>query len=358
MRREIVIAVKEFKDHLTSNRFLIIFVVLILMSIAAIVTGVGDYRNQIASYASYNYSLTQAASSIYGRFQPPMPSMMFVFQRFSVIYASMGWLLAIAIGFDLISKEKETGTLKLLLARPLFRDSIINGKIIGSMAILVVGLAVTIMLSIALLMLQGITPTMDDLVNILLFFIILTLFTIAFLAIAIMASVIAKNSTMAFLIAIGFVVFSLLIPNFSNSVSSIILGPAPPETIPYTNSSMLQLIAESGGPHAVHVGNSSDGHVATINGVKMMDNPAYIDYEINEWAITGTLDLVSPIYDFNSISSAVVQPETVDIDPNGYVIGSTNNRILTVIPEIISLLLITILGFAIAYVKFMRMDVR
>ncbi len=105
MRPEMVIAVKEFKDHLTSNRFLIIFVVLILMSIAAIVTGVGDYHDQIASYASYNYSLTQAASGSYGGFQPPMPSMMFVFQRFSVIYASIGWILAIAIGFDLISKE-------------------------------------------------------------------------------------------------------------------------------------------------------------------------------------------------------------------------------------------------------------
>lgn len=245
-----------------------------------------------------------------------------------------------------------------MLVRPLYRDSIINGKIIGSMAILVVALAVTIILSIALLMLQGITPTGDDLVNILSFFIVLALFSLAFLAIAIMASVIAKNSTLAILIALGLVVFSLCIPNFSSSLSSIILGPAPPETIPYSNSAVLQLNAESGGPHAVHVGNSSEGRVTTINAVEMMDNPAYIEFERNEWAITGTLDLISPIYDFNSISSAVVQPVTVDIDPNGYVIGSTNNRILTVIPEIISLLLITILGFAIAYVKFMRIDIR
>ena len=352
MKPEIIIAVKEFKSSLASKRFLLIFALLMVMSIAAIVTGVGDYRNQIASY---NANLTQAASSISGR-KLPMPSMMLVFQRFSVIFATVGWLLAIAIGFDLISKEKDAGSLKLLLARPLFRDSIINGKIIGSMAIIIMALAVTFMLSIALLMLLGITPTGDDLASIIIFFVVLSLFSLAFLSIAIMASVIAKNSTMAMLIAIGLVVFSLFIPNFSSSVSGIILGPAPPETIPYSDSAMLQLNAGSGGPHAVHIGNSSVGDVATINGIMMMDNPAYRDYEINEWAITGTLDLLSPISDFNSISSAVVQPETVDYGPNGNVIGINQNG-LTVIPELISLLLITITGFAIAYTKFLRLDV-
>ena len=354
MKTEFIVATKEFKDHLTSKRFLLIFTVLILMSIAAIITGVGYYHSQLANY---NSVLMLASSGNNSDFMspPPMPSMMLVFQSFSEIFATVGWLLPIAIGFDLISKEKETGSLKQLLARPLFRDSIINGKIIGSTALLIVALAATFLVMIALLLLQGIIPTGDDLINIVSFFPILVIFSLAFLAIALTASVLAKNSTMAMLMAIGFVVFCLLIPNFSSSVSSIILGPAPPATIPYTNSSNSGTSQTGAGGPGTRVAN-----IVSSNGVRMEINPAYNAYEQNAEIITRLMDLISPTSDFTGISSAIVQPSTITIGENekGGNVGIERHSASAAIPYIIALLVITIVGFAIAYARFMRMDVR
>ena len=235
MRPEFIVAVKEFKDYLTSKRFLLIFAVLLIMCIAAVIAGVSSYNSQLSTY---NQELTRAATrnATAGgfSFQPQMPSMMLIFRSFSTSFITVGWLLAIGIGFDLISKEKESGSLKLLLARPTFRDSIINGKILGSSAILIISLAATFLVAVALLLFQGITPAGDDLSRLVVFFLVLVLFCVSFLAIAIAASAISKNSTMAILLAIGFVVFSLLVPNFSSTISGIVLGPAPTDERPWS----------------------------------------------------------------------------------------------------------------------------
>jgi hypothetical protein len=53
--------------------------------------------------------------------------------RFSFIQTMVffGPLLGLALGFDAINKEFSTGTLSILLGQPIFRDSVINGKLIA-----------------------------------------------------------------------------------------------------------------------------------------------------------------------------------------------------------------------------------
>lgn len=102
MRPELIVAVKEFKDYLSSKRFLLIFAVLVLMSIAGVISGIGSYNEQLATY---NANLQQASQYSKGVL-PEMPSMLLVFNSFGETFIIVGWLFAIAIGFDLISKEK------------------------------------------------------------------------------------------------------------------------------------------------------------------------------------------------------------------------------------------------------------
>jgi ABC-2 type transport system permease protein len=367
MRPEMIVAVKEFKDYLTSKRFLLIFAVLLLMSIAAIIAGVASYNSQLAMYDQL--LSTPPTSPLSGFiFKPQMPSILLIFQSFSVSFMTVGWLLAIAIGFDLISKEKESGSLKLLLARPVFRDSIINGKIIGSTAILVVALAATFLVAIALLLFKGIVPAWSDLATLLMFLVTLVLFSMAFLAVAIAASALSKNSTMAILIAIGFVVFSLLMPSFSSSVGSVILGSAPQTMLPSTavnsnsgNTQVAQVSQVISGPGgAVFVNNGTGGAQ-----IQMQVNPAYTSYEMKMNILTGLMDLTSPTSDLSGISSDLLSSSNtaVSTDVNGHVqvasrAQSSNSSIGDALLGSIPMLLIMILGFVIAYLKFMRMDVR
>ncbi len=55
----------------------------------------------------------------------------------------MGMILSGAIGFDLISKEKEDGSLKTVLSSPIYRDALINGKAAGAIATLAITMAAT-----------------------------------------------------------------------------------------------------------------------------------------------------------------------------------------------------------------------
>jgi len=369
-----IVAAKEFKDYLSSKRFLLIFAVLLLICIAAIIAGVSSYNSQLSTY---NADVSRASTSTQGgfAFQPTFPSMMLIFESFAASFVTVGWILAIAIGFDLISKEKETGSLKLLLARPTFRDSIINGKILGSTAILIVALGGTFLVALALLLLEGITPAGDDLIRLVAFFVMLVLFSLAFLAVAIAASAISKNSTLAILLAIGFVVFSLLVPSFSSSVSNILLGTAPSAMITSaatgSGSSGSGSTSYTGGPGgaggvggAVIQYNSSSGR----GEVRMQVNPAYTAYINKQNTIIEAMDLVSPTSDLSDISAVVVDrqssPDATSnlagvFDLRGVTSTPTlGSSIGSILPQIISLLVITIVGFVISYAKFIRMDVR
>jgi ABC-2 type transport system permease protein len=358
MRPELIVATKEFKDYLTSRRFLLIFGVLLLISMAAIISGVSSYNSQLATYNEQKSMLSSMSSTAAARLLPQMPSMLLVFESFSTTFITVGWLLAIAIGFDLISKEKETGSLKLLLARPTFRDSIVNGKILGSASILVVSLAATFLVALAILLFEGIVPSGDDLLRIAVFFVMLILFSIAFLAIAIAASAIAKNSTLSILLAIGFVVFSLLLPNFTSSICDIVLGEAPTMVIPATGSTTSQQVVQQA---VFRVGNETSR-------MQMQINPEYTSYWNTRNQITEMVCLLSPTYDLQGISSVVVSGQQSPVSASGagrfqfremgMSSPSLGSTLPSILPQAIALIVMAIAGFAIAYAKFIRMDVR
>lgn len=216
----------------------------------------------------------------------------------------------------------------------------------------------------AILLFEGIVPAGEDIARIGVFFLMMLLFSIAFLAIGIAASAIAKNSTMAVLMAIGFVEFSLLLPGFMSSIADIALGEAPEMLIPATGNST------TGG--TVNVGTAvfiSDGNqTAEKSVVQMQANPDYTSYENLHNQITGAVDLLSPTEDLTGIARVVVagqQSPEASSGTGGFkfyeagmstpTLGSTLPSIL---PQVLALLVITIAGFAISYAKFTRMDVR
>ncbi len=360
MRPEFVVAVKEFKDYLSSKRFLLIFAVLVLMSIAAMISGMGTYSERLASY---NENLQQAAQNPMG-FQPEMPSMLLVFESFAATFIAIGWLLAIAIGFDLISKEKESGSLKLLLARPTFRDSIINGKILGATSILVISLLATFLIAMALLLFGGIVPTGDDLARLAVFFLLIVLFSISFLAIGIAASAIAKNSTMAILLAIGFVVFSSLVPGFMGSVCDVALGEAPQVLIPATNGTTSGTGSFPGAGTSVMI-SYGGGRNSTV---QMQVNPEYTSYMNVRNQITGAVGLISPTSNLEGIARVVIggqQSAVFNAGPGqfsfremGMSSPSLGSTLPAVLPQVLALVVIAVAGFAVSYAKFIRMDVR
>ena len=72
-------------------------------------------------------------------------------------------VFGILMRFDLITKEKESETLKTLLSQPVFRDEIITGKAIGGFTALVVIVTITFSLLIGIVIMAGFVPSIEDL---------------------------------------------------------------------------------------------------------------------------------------------------------------------------------------------------
>lgn len=82
----------------------------------------------------------------------------------------LGPLVGLAIGFDSINGELNRGTMSRLLAQPIHRDNVINGKFLAgitviSIMVLSLGIAVG---AIGIIMI-GIPPTVEEILRLLSF---------------------------------------------------------------------------------------------------------------------------------------------------------------------------------------------
>ncbi len=76
-------------------------------------------------------------------------------------------LVGIAFGFDGINSERSQGTLSRLLAQPIHRDDVVNGKFAAGIAVISVMLAALVILTTALGIVRlGIIPDAEELARV------------------------------------------------------------------------------------------------------------------------------------------------------------------------------------------------
>ncbi|MBO8183391.1 MAG: ABC transporter permease [Archaeoglobus sp.] len=217
----LIVAKKEFTDQITSKRFISVLAIMLIFSAVSIYQGADEFIKQYKMFESGSLG------------EESKPSIIRIFGFFgSAGILTFGGILGLLMGFDLITREKETGSLKTLLSHPVFRDQIINGKALGAFAALCIVVALTIVIALGMLTMKGFIPTLDDLVAILKFGLITLAYLFTFFSIALFSSTIAKNSSSSLLIAFGiFLVLSIAIPMLGSFVAQAVVG-SPPEIEP------------------------------------------------------------------------------------------------------------------------------
>ncbi|HMK46550.1 MAG TPA: ABC transporter permease subunit [Methanocella sp.] len=367
-RPEIIVAVKEFKDYLNSKRFLFVFGFLAILTIIGAITGFIDYNSALTTYNSNLQSINSTAN-IAGRMVrmvEDVPSMLTIFQSYSTYIASVGAFLAICMGFDMITREKEEGTLKLLLTHPVFRDSVINGKLLGAGTMLLLVMASTFLMTIAIMLFFGVMPGSDDLTRIGALFLMTILFMFTWLAIAVTCSTISPNSAIALTVALFLLMLSAVVPDISSTVSSAIAGTAPEMMIPASaNSTSSSSVSDSGGNRMFTNGG---GPSFESNGTRMTINPDYQAYVSNRNNIENIMNVISPTYNYGVISQVVNEKLSAPRSSTSGNVGfyqqsvdqsvSVITSLSSVLLNILAMLVMIIVGFAVSYVKFIRVDVR
>lgn len=218
MNATMKIARKEITDALRNKLFLITLGLLLLLTVVSIVLGALQVR---AAMADYNNSIEFLKSM--GKTElPPKPNLnpLAASKGFVNYLGMIGALLAMLLGNHAIVKEKRSGTLKLILSRPVYRDWLLNGKLLGNLGLLAaISLLVGVITYISLQFVGSVSLSGDELLRMVFFFIMSFLYMAVFMMLAAAVSLMSRNGNKALLVTIiVWLVFAFIFPQIGDTM--------------------------------------------------------------------------------------------------------------------------------------------
>lgn len=207
---------KELGDHWSSTRFTLLLTVILMVSlIMAYMTGSG-LRKELEGFAK--------------------PSLVFLalftstgaFFSFAQFVAFFGPLIGLVLGFDAINRERTARTLPKLLAQPIYRDSIINGKFLAGMTTITV-LFVSLFLLIGGLGLRvlGVVPGAEEVGRLALYLVVSVCYVGFWLGLAILASVVFRNMATSALAVLALWIFLAFFLPLGAQLAADTIAPMP-----------------------------------------------------------------------------------------------------------------------------------
>jgi ABC-2 type transport system permease protein len=309
-----VVAGKEFGDHLRSARF---YVLLFLLGLVA----VGTSYVAAEAIRSVAESATDVKSIFLKPFlvdspDDPIPS-------FVALIGFLLPILGIAFGFDAISGERAEGTLPRLVSQPIYRDDVINGKFAAGLGIIgLILTAITLLIAGVVMVRLGIGPSAEDVVRLGAWLVVSVVYVGFWLAFATLCSTAFRRAATGLLVAVGLWLVATL---FAALLVSVIAGFIAPTT---ADSSADELIANA---RAQETLSRVAPPTLFAEATAVILNPA-----------ARTTNFVLPEQTDRAI------PSTLTLDQS----------LLLVWVQIVAMVALTVASFAVAYILFMRQEVR
>src|SRR3954467_11613146 len=208
-----VIAAKEFGDHLLSVRFIVLLVVLGLAAAIPLYFAADRIR-----------SLAPAASGAPAVFLAlfTLGSQQIDLLRVDAFVGMVAPLLGLAFAFDAVNGERSEGTLPRLLAQPIYRDDVINGKFTAGMAVIGLVLVSVVVFIAGFGMLRlGIVPHGSGGLRLVSWGFVPFVYVGLWLAFGLLLSVLLRRAATAALIGFG---VWLLVSVFGGLITTIVTG--------------------------------------------------------------------------------------------------------------------------------------
>lgn len=306
-----VVASKELSDHLYSGRFVVLLAVLGIATAAAVFAASGGIR-EVAPNAE---GITALFLKLFTVTADPVPFPLIVFVGF------LAPLLGIMFGFDAVNGERSQGTLPRLLSQPIHRDEVILGKFVAGLSVVAVMLtALVLFVSGIGIFRLGVVPSATEVSRLLVWLLFAVVYVGFWQALATLTSVTTDRAATSALIPVGvWLVLALF--------GSFIFG------------AIADAVAPDDGTQA--------GLVANAEAEQLVSQ-------------------ISPVVLFQQGSTVLLDPEvrttgllTVEQVDRAIVTELNLGQSLAVVwPQLVVLLAMTSAMFAIAYVSFVRQEVR
>ncbi len=302
---------KELADHFSSWRFIILFTIVFAVGILAIYLD-AQYIREAVSDARFVFLQLYTTS---GQALP-------LFILFSAFFMQV---LGITLGFDAINSEKNSGTMSRLLAQPIYRDAVINGKFLAGVFTLTLMVTTTVLLVSGYgLRMIGVPPTAEEIIRLFIYFVITVIYGAFWMALAMLFSVLFRRAAGSLLIPIVLFIFLFFFWMFLG------LGPA------------------------------------IANSIAPVDSNSQLELQIRNLELQETLLRLSPSYLFQEAFFYLLNPVMMGMGvitmeqasfviPNPLSLGQT---LLAVWPHIVGLISLSVVFFAISYIVFMKQEIR
>jgi len=299
---------KELADYVTSIRFLASFILVIVVSVTGLMAASQGIRSANLPEGIVFLGLFTTSGTV-------IPSLTYLVSLLIPI-------IGIALGFDAINSERAGGTLSRVLAQPVFRDSVINGKFLAGVVTLsiMVGTMLLLVGGYGLSMI-GVPPTPEEIIRLFFYFFMTIVYGAFWMGLAILFSVTFRRVAASLLFSLAlwlfFSIFILLIaPGIANA-----LAPA---------------------------GDGTEAELMRNFEVQQMITRFSPNILFQEATTVLLVPLVRSLGMVTSSQAAYMVPNPL----------SLGQSILIVWPHIVGLISLSAVCFALSYVLFMRQEIR
>lgn len=306
-----VVAAKELADHLFSGRFIVLLAVLGIATAAAVFAASGGIRD-VAPNAD---GITALFLKLFTVTADPVPFPLIIFVSF------LAPLLGIMFGFDSVNGERAQGTLPRLLSQPIHRDEVILGKFVAGVSVISIMLTALVLFVAGIGIFRlGVTPSPTEVSRLFVWLVFAIIYVAFWQGLATLVSVRTSRAATSALIPVAIWLLLALFGTFMFGALADVVSP--------DDGSQLGALENAQAQHAI--------------------------------------SQVSPIVLFQEGSTVLLDPEvrttgllTLEQVDRAIVSELNLTQSLGVVwPQMVVLLAMTSALFALAYISFMRQEVR
>lgn len=315
---------KELADNFTSKRFIILFVLVLLAGVFAIYVAAENISQAVTEISKSPFAAPETIRFVFLKLYTTSGEAMPSFLTFIVFFVP---IVGIALGFDAINSEKNSGTLSRLLSQPIFRDAVINAKFLAGVVTLSIMLASIVLLVAGVgLRMLGVPPTAEEVLRLMAFLGVGIVYGAFWLGLAMLFSIFFQRVATSALASIAVWIFFIF---FMVMIASLIANMVAPVDDQSTRQELFRN--------------------AEISLIALRVSPIMLFSEA-----TSVL-LVPAARTMGQLLQMEISEATARMLPNPLPLGQS---LLMVLPHLVTLVALTVVCFAISYIKFMREEIR
>jgi len=317
MQGMITVFRKELSDLFTSWRFIILFALVFVAGVFTLYMDGMNIRGEVTGATEFVFLklFTTSDESLPG-----------LFQFLNLIAIFFVPIVGIALGFDAINEERNSGTMSRLLSQPIFRDAVINGKFLaGVFTIAVMITSIVLIVAGAGLRMIGVPPSSEEIIRLMFYLAITIVYGAFWLGLAILFSIFFRRVATSVLASIAVWIFLFFF-------MQVLAGVVANMMVPVDHGASSEVILSNLGVQST---------VLQFSPVRLYQEAVSVIMVPGARTLGQTIQLLSG--------------GAVGMLPNPLSLGQS---LLTVWPHMVSIVALTAVCFGISYAKFMREEIR